>query len=379
MDLELTEEQKQVQQTARKLALETLSKDSRERDAEEKFPHNAWKKFAEAGFAGMMIPEEYGGSNMDTVSYVLAIKEISKVDASGGVILSVNNSLACYPIYTFGNEDQKKKYLVPLAKGEKLGAYALTEPNAGSDAANQQTTAIPDGNYFVLNGTKNFITNGMYADAYVVYTATDKSKKAKGITAFIVEKGTAGFSVGKKEKKLGIRSSDTVSLIFENCRVPKENILGEFNEGFKIAMSTLDGGRIGIAAQALGIAEAAYDSAVKYSKERKQFGKTISEFQATQFKLADMKIQIDAAMLLMLRAASKRDRGERYTLEASMAKLYASETAMRVTTEAVQIHGGYGYIKDFPVERFMRDAKITEIYEGTSEVQRLVISREILK
>jgi alkylation response protein AidB-like acyl-CoA dehydrogenase len=379
MNFDFTPEQLEVKRTAREISEEWLAKDAGERDENEEFPTEAIKKFMELGFGGMLVPENYGGSGMDTISYVLALEEIARIDASACVILSVNNSLACYPILTFGTEAQKKKYLLPLAKGEQLGAYCLTEPNAGSDAGNQQTTARPEGDFYILNGSKMFVTNGTKADTYVVYTSTEKEKKTAGITAFIVERNTPGLIVGKKEKKLGIRSSDTSQIIFENCKVPKENLLGKYNEGFKIAMSTLDGGRIGIAAQALGIAQGAIEAAVRYSKERKQFNKLISEFQATQFKIADMYTRIQAARLLILQAAVKRDKGEKFIKEASMAKLYASETAMWVTNQAVQIFGGYGYIREFPVERFMRDAKITEIYEGTSEIQRIVISRDILR
>jgi alkylation response protein AidB-like acyl-CoA dehydrogenase len=327
----------------------------------------------------MMVDPKYGGSGLDAISYVIAMEELSKVDASASVVVSVNNSLVCYGIEAYGNEEQKLKYLVPLATGEKIGAFCLSEPEAGSDATSQQTTAIDMGDHYLLNGTKNWITNGNSASTYIVIAQTDVSKGHRGINALIVEKGMPGFEVGVKENKLGIRGSDTHSLLFTDVKVPKENRIGEDGFGFKFAMKTLAGGRIGIAAQALGIASGAYELALAYSKERKAFGTTISNHQAIQFKLADMATEIEAARLLCLKAAWLKDNHQEYALASSMAKLFASETAMKTTVEAVQIHGGYGFVKEFHVERLMRDAKITQIYEGTSEIQRIVISREILK
>jgi len=379
MNFQFTEEQIMIKETARRFAEEELAPTVAERDEKEEFPEQAVKKLGELGFMGMMVPTNYGGAGLDTISYVLAMEEIAKVDASTAVIMSVNNSLVCYGLNEWGTEEQKQKYLVPLASGRMLGAFALSESEAGSDASNQRTTAVLDGDSYVLNGTKNFTTNGLHADVVVVFASTDRSKGSHGISAFIVEKGTPGFSVAKKERKLGIRSSDTVSLSFEDCRVPVGNRLGEEGIGFKIAMKTLDGGRIGIAAQALGIAQASLEASVRYSKQRKAFGQYLSEFQAIQFKLADMVTNIEAARLLTLEAAAKKDAGERYTEIAAMAKLYASEVAVECALEAVQIYGGYGYIKEYPVERFLRDSKITEIYEGTSEIQRIVIARGLLK
>lgn len=367
-----------IRETARKFAQEELAPTVSERDEKEEFPYDAVKKLGELGFMGMMVSEKYGGAGLDTISYVLAVEEISKVDASAGVIMSVNNSLVCFGLEEWGTEEQKQKYLVPLATGKLLGAFALSEPDAGSDAANLQTTAVRDGDYYVLNGTKNFITNGAHADIVLVMAATDRSKGTRGISTFIVEKGTPGLSIAKKEKKLGIRSSDTASLMFEDCRIPAANRIGEEGFGFKFAMITLDGGRIGIAAQALGIAEASFEAALTYSKQRKAFGQPIAEFQAIQFKLADMSTKIEAARLLTHYAAALKDSGKRYTYAAARAKLFASRVAVESALEAIQIHGGYGYIRDFPVERYLRDAKITEIYEGTSEIQRLVIARELL-
>ena len=348
-------------------------------DEEEKFPYETVKKMGKYGFLGIPFPKEYGGEGGDYLGYAIAVEELSKACGTTGVIVSAHTSLCGSPIFEFGTKEQKEKFLAPLAKGEKLGAFGLTEPNAGTDAAGQQTTAVLDGDEYVLNGTKVFITNAGPADIYVVMAMTDKSKGTRGISAFIVEKGTEGFSIGKKEKKLGIRGSATCELIFENCRIPKENILGKEGQGFKIAMKTLDGGRIGIAAQALGIAQGALDVTVGYVKERKQFGKSIAAFQNTQFELADMKTKIEAARHLVYNAATKKDLGKSYGLEAAMAKLYAAEVAMEVTTKAVQLHGGYGYTREYEVERMMRDAKITEIYEGTSEVQKMVISANLLK
>ena len=379
MKLELTEEQEMLRSTIREFADKEIAPRAAEIDQTAEFPFDNVKKCAELNLMGVSVPEEYGGGGMDTVSYCIVIEEISRVCGSTGVILSVNNSLVCDPIMDFGTEEQKKKYLTPLAKGEKIGCHALTEPGAGSDAANQQTKAVKDGNDWVLNGTKVFITNGNAADIILVFARTDPEKKSKGITAFIVEKENPGFSVAKVEDKLGIRASGSSELVFEDCRVPDANRLGEEGQGFKVAMHTLDGGRIGIAAQAVGIAQGAFETALNYSKERVQFGKPISSFQAIQFTLADMATEIDAARLLTYRAAWIRDSSERWTEAASMAKLFASETAMKVATKAVQVLGGYGYVRDYPVERFFRDAKITEIYEGTSEVQRMVIAHSRLK
>jgi alkylation response protein AidB-like acyl-CoA dehydrogenase len=379
MTFDYTETQLMIQETAREFAEEELSPRAAERDEKEEFPSDAVKKLGELGFMGMMVPEQYGGAGLDTVSYVLAMIEISKADASCGVIMSVNNSLVCFGINEWGTEEQKEKYLKPLAMGKMLGAFALSEPEAGSDASNQQTTAVRDGDYYVFNGTKNFITNGSHADVILVMAQTDKSKGAHGISAFIVEKGTPGLSVAKKEKKLGIRSSDTVSLSFQDCRVPLQNRIGDEGFGFKFAMRTLDGGRIGIAAQALGIAHAALHYSISYSKQRKAFGKYLSDFQAIQFKIAEMKTKLDAAQLLTIKAAYLKDAEKPYGSAAAMAKLFASRIAVESALEAIQIHGGYGYIKEYPVERLLRDAKITEIYEGTSEVQRIVIARELLK
>lgn len=378
MNFELTEEHLMIQQAARDFAQNELKPGVIERDEHQKFPAEQIKKMGELGFMGMMVSPEYGGGGMDTISYVLAMEEISKVDASCSVAMSVNNSLVCWGLETYGTEEQKRKYLVPLAKGEIIGAFCLSEPEAGSDATSQHTTAIDAGDHYVLNGTKNWITNGSSASVYLVIAQTDVAKGHKGINAFIVEKGWPGFSIGPKENKMGIRGSDTHSLMFTDVKVPKENRIGEDGFGFKFAMKTLTGGRIGIAAQALGIASGAYELALQYSKERKAFGKTISQHQAIQFKLADMATSIEAARLMTLKAAWEKDNGVDYALTSSMAKLYASQAAMDITVEAVQVHGGYGYVKEFHVERLMRDAKITQIYEGTSEVQKIVISRSIL-
>ena len=332
-----------------------------------------------AGFMGIPFPKKYGGEGGDNLGYAMAVEELSRVCGTTGVIVSAHTSLGAHPIFEFGTEEQKEKFLVPLAKGEKLGAFGLTEPNAGTDAAGQQTTAVLDGDEYVLNGSKIFITNAGYAHTYIIMAMTDKKAGTRGISAFIVDADTPGFSVGPKEKKLGIRGSATCELIFENCRIPKENILGKEGIGFKVAMKTLDGGRIGIAAQALGIAQGALDETIHYVKERKQFGRSIANFQNTQFQLADMAAKIESARLLVYKAAYNKDKGLSYSYEAAMAKLVAAETAMEVTTKAVQLHGGYGYTREYPVERMMRDAKITEIYEGTSEVQRMVISAALLK
>lgn len=379
MNFNFTEEQLAVRDAAREFANSELLPGVIERDTHQQFPASQIKKMGELGFMGMMVSEKYNGGGMDTISYVLAMEEISKIDASCSVAMSVNNSLVCWGLETFGNEDQKQKYLTRLATGELLGAFCLSEPEAGSDATSQKTTAIDKGDHYLLNGTKNWITNGGNADVYIVIAQTDIEKKHKGINALIVEKGQEGFVVGKKEDKMGIRGSDTHSLMFTDVKVPKENRIGEDGFGFTFAMKTLNGGRIGIAAQALGIASGAYELALAYSKERKAFGVKISEHQAIQFKLADMATNIEAARLLCLQAAYKKDNHEDYSTASAMAKLFASETAMNVTTEAVQVHGGYGYVKEYHVERLMRDAKITQIYEGTSEIQRIVISRGVLK
>ena len=379
MIFDFSETQLMIRETAKKFAEEELAPSAAERDEKEEFPSEAVKKLGELGFMGMMVSEKYEGAGFDTVSYVLAVEEISKIDASVGVIMSVNNSLVAWGIETYGNEVQKEKYLRDLAAGRKLGAFALSEPEAGSDATNQRTTAVRDGDFYILNGTKNFITNGAHAEIVLVMASTERSKGPHGVSTFIVEKSFLGFSVAKKEKKLGIRSSDTVSLAFQDCRIPKENLIQEEGFGMKFALRTLDGGRIGIAAQALGIAQASLEASVKYSKERKAFGHPIAEFQAIQFKLADMATNVEAARWLTLKAAAVKDKGENYSTAAAMAKLYASKVAVNSALEAIQIHGGYGYIREYPVERFLRDSKITEIYEGTSEIQRIVISRSLLE
>jgi alkylation response protein AidB-like acyl-CoA dehydrogenase len=379
MRFELSEEHLMIRKAARDFAQTELLPGVIERDEHQKFPAEQMKKLGELGFLGMMVDPKYGGAGLDAISYVLAMEEISKVDASASVVMSVNNSLVCWGLETFGNEEQKQKYLVPLAKGELIGAFCLSEPEAGSDATSQRTTAVDMGDYYLLNGTKNWITNGSTASVYLVIAQTDVAAGHKGINAFIVEKDMPGFSVGPKENKLGIRGSDTHSLMFTDVKVPKENRIGENGFGFKFAMKTLAGGRIGIASQALGIASGAYELAVAYSKERKAFGKQISMHQAIQFKLADMATEIEAARLLCLQAAWLKDNHLEYAQASSMAKLFASRVAMWVTTEAVQVHGGYGYVKEFHVERLMRDAKITQIYEGTSEVQKIVISRTLLQ
>jgi alkylation response protein AidB-like acyl-CoA dehydrogenase len=379
MKFDLTEEHLMIRDAARDFAQNELLPGVIERDENQKFPSEQVKKMAELGFMGMMVSPDYGGGGMDTISYVLAMEEISKVDASAAVIMSVNNSLVCWGLETYGSQEQKDKYLRRLATGEIIGAFCLSEPEAGSDATSQQTTAIEKDDYYLLNGTKNWITNGNSASIYLVIAQTDPSLGHKGINAFIVEKETKGVIVGKKEDKLGIRGSDTHSIMFNDVQVPKENRIGEDGFGFSFAMKTLSGGRIGIAAQALGIASGAYELALEYSKQRKAFGKEISRHQAIAFKLADMATEIDAARLLCLRAAWLKDNGMNYDREGAMAKVFASETAMKTTTEAVQVHGGYGFVKEYHVERLMRDAKITQIYEGTSEIQRIVISRSILK
>ncbi len=378
MNFELSEEHLMIRQAARDFAQNELKPGVIERDEHQKFPAEQIKKMGELGFLGMMVSPKYGGGGMDAISYVLAMEEISKVDASASVVMSVNNSLVCWGLETFGNEEQKLKYLLPLAKGEIIGAFCLSEPEAGSDATSQHTTAIDAGDHYLLNGTKNWITNGSNASVYIVMAQTDVAKGHKGINALIVEKGAPGFTIGPKENKLGIRGSDTHSLMFTDVKVPKANRIGEDGFGFKFAMKTLTGGRIGIAAQALGIAGGAYELALQYSKERKAFGVPISQHQAIQFKLADMATNIEAARLLCYKAAWTKDQGLDYTLSAAMAKLFASQVAMDTTIEAVQVHGGYGYVKEFHVERLMRDAKITQIYEGTSEVQKIVIARQII-
>jgi len=384
MHFQLSEEHLMIQKAARDFAQNDCLPGVIERDEHQRFPKEQVFKLAELGFMGMMVDPKYGGAGMDTVSYVLAMEEVSKVDASVSVCMSVNNSLVCWGLEKFGNEAQKQKYLVPLAQGRKdgelyIGAFLLSEPEAGSDATSQRTTAEDKGDHYLLNGTKNWITNGNSASVYLVIAQTDAAKGSRGINAFIVEKNSPGVVVGAKENKLGIRGSDTHSILFNDVKVPKENRIGEDGFGFKFAMKTLSGGRIGIASQALGIASGAYELALKYSKERKAFGKEIMHHQAIQFKLADMATRIEAARLLCLRAAWEKDQHLDFTLSSSMAKVFASETAMWTATEAVQVHGGYGYVKEYHVERLMRDAKITQIYEGTSEVQRIVISRSILK
>lgn len=379
MNFELNEEHLMIQKAARDFAQNELLPGVIERDEHQKFPHEQIKKLGELGFLGMMVDPKYGGSGMDTISYVLAMEEISKVDASASVVMSVNNSLVCWGLETFGNEEQKQKYLTPLAKGEIIGAFCLSEPEAGSDATSQRTTAEDKGDYYLVNGTKNWITNGNSASVYLVMAQTSPELGHKGINALIIEKNTPGVSVGPKENKMGIRGSDTHSIMFNDVKVAKTNRIGEDGFGFKFAMKTLAGGRIGIASQALGIASGAYELALDYSKTRKAFGKEISKHQAIQFKLADMATEIDAARLLCIRSAWDKDNGRAYDQTSSMAKLYASRVAMWVTTEAVQIHGGYGYVKEYHVERLMRDAKITQIYEGTSEVQKIVIARSLIK
>ncbi|MEC7646279.1 MAG: acyl-CoA dehydrogenase [Bacteroidota bacterium] len=379
MNFQLLEEHKMIRDAARDFAQTELLPGVIERDEKQEFPKEQIKKLAELGFLGMMVAPKYGGAGMDTISYVLAMEEISKVDASCSVVMSVNNSLVCWGLETFGTEEQKEKYLTPLATGEIIGAFCLSEPEAGSDATSQQTTAIDQGDHYLLNGTKNWITNGATASVYLVIAQTDVEKGHRGINAFILEKEMEGFIIGPKENKLGIRGSDTHSLMFTDVRVPKENRIGEDGFGFTFAMKTLSGGRIGIAAQALGIASGAYELSLQYSRERKAFGKEISKHQAIAFKLADMATEIDAARLLCLKAAWLKDNAKNYDKAGAMAKVFASETAMNTTVEAVQIHGGYGFVKEYHVERLMRDAKITQIYEGTSEIQRIVISRSILK
>ncbi len=379
MDFRIPKEHEMLKQMYREFTENEVKPLAEEVDEKEMFPVETVKKLARYGFLGIPIPKEYGGQGGDNLAYSMAVEELSKACATTGVIVSAHTSLCVAPIYEFGSEQQKQKYLIPLAKGEKLGAFGLTEANAGTDAAGQQTKAVLEGDHYILNGSKIFITNAGYADIYIIMAMTDKSKGVKGISAFIVEKEFEGFSVGKKEAKMGIKGSATCELIFENVKVPKENLLGREGKGFSIAMKTLDGGRIGIAAQALGISQGAIDETVKYVKERKQFGRSIAKFQNTQFTLADMQTKTDASRLLVYRAAKAKDNKQRYSGDAAMAKLFAAETAMDVTTKAVQLHGGYGYTREYPVERMMRDAKITEIYEGTSEVQKMVIAGNMLR
>ncbi|HLV46188.1 MAG TPA: acyl-CoA dehydrogenase family protein [Flavobacterium sp.] len=379
MDFKLTEEQLMIQQAARDFAQTELLPGVIERDEQSKFPADAVKKMGELGFLGMMVDPKYGGAGLDSVSYVLAMEEIAKVDASAAVVMSVNNSLVCAGMEKYCSEEQKQKYLVPLAKGEVIGAFCLSEPEAGSDATSQKTTAIDMGDHYLLNGTKNWITNGSTASTYLVIAQTDAEKGHKGINAFIVEKGWEGFEIGPKEKKMGIRGSDTHSLMFTDVKVPKENRIGADGFGFAFAMNVLNGGRIGIASQALGIAQGAYELALKYAKERKAFKTEIINHQAVAFKLADMAVNITAARMLCMKAASEKDNGQDISISGAMAKLFASQTAMDTTIEAVQIHGGNGYVSEYHVERMMRDAKITQIYEGTSEIQKIVISRGIAK
>lgn len=379
MNFELTKEQSVAQKLFRDFAEAEVKPLAQEIDEEERFPTETVEKLKKYGFLGIPFSKQFGGQGCDTLTYAICVEEMSRVCGTTGVIVSAHTSLGADPINKYGTPAQKEKYLVPLARGEKLGAFGLTEPGAGTDASGQQTKAVLDGDHYVLNGSKIFITNGGQADIYIIFAMTDKSKGTKGISAFIVEKDFPGFSIGKKELKMGIRASSTTELIFENCIVPKENLLGQEGKGFGIAMGTLDGGRIGIAAQALGLAQGALDETVAYVKERKQFGRPIAAFQNTQFELANMKTKIEAARLLVYKAALAKDKGGKFSTDAAMAKLYASEVAMEVTTKAVQLHGGYGYTRDYNVERMMRDAKITEIYEGTSEVQRMVISGALLK
>jgi len=379
MNFLLSEEHQMMQKMVRDFAVKECGPTAAERDEAERWDMDIWRKMAELGLCGIPWPEKYGGAGADYLSYVIAIEELSRVDSSVGVTLSAHTSLAGWPIYAFGTEEQKQTYLRPMAEGKKLGAYCLTEAGSGSDAAGMKTSATLDGDEWVLNGSKIFITNGSDADVFIVFAQTDPEKKHRGTAAFIVERSFPGFSVGKKEKKLGIRSSSTTEVIMENCRVPGKNLLGQVGEGFKIAMMTLDGGRNGIAAQALGIAQGAFDHAVDYAKERIQFGKPIAKLQAIQFKIADMATKIEAARLLTYQAAWREDQGIPYGLQSAMSKLFAGDIAMEVTIEAVQVFGGYGYTRDYPVERFMRDAKITQIYEGTNEIQRLVISGHLLR
>ncbi|MDD2481619.1 MAG: acyl-CoA dehydrogenase [Lutispora sp.] len=379
MNFNLTKEQEMVKTLMREFAEKEVKPIAADIDEEERFPRETVEKMARYAMMGIPFPKELGGAGGDTLSYIIAVEELSRVCGTTGVILSAHTSLGAHPIYQYGTEEQKEKYLKPLAEGKYLGAFGLTEPNAGTDAAGQQTIAVLEGNHYVIDGSKVFITNGGESDIYIIFAMTDKAKGTRGISAFIVEKDFPGFSIGKIENKMGIRGSSTSELIFENCIVPKENLLGQEGKGFGIAMQTLDGGRIGIAAQALGIAQGALDECTKYMKERKQFGKPLAAFQGLQWMYADMATKVQAARFLVYNAAMKKDQKLPFATEAAMAKLFASETAMEVTTNAVQIHGGYGYIREYPIERMMRDAKITEIYEGTSQVQKMVIAANLLK
>jgi butyryl-CoA dehydrogenase len=379
MDFSLTDDERLIRDTAREIAREVIAPRAAEVDATGRFPRENVAKLAELGFMGMMVAEEYGGAGLSSQAYVLAMEEVSAACASTGVIMSVNNSLVCHPIEHFGTAEQKSRTLPKLATGQWLGAYCLSEPNTGSDAARQQTTAVRKGDRWVLNGTKNFITNGQVADLYVVYVMTDPAAGHKGISAFLVEATTPGLTRGAKEKTMGIRGSSTCQIVLTDCEVPAENLLGGIGDGFKVALNTLDGGRIGIAAQAVGIAQACLSAATRYATEREAFGQAIGRFQAIQWMLADMATETDAARLLTLQAAAKKDAGERYTMEASVAKVFASRTAVTAADRAVQVHGGYGYLQDYPVERYYRDAKVTEIYEGTSEIQKHIIASTVLK
>lgn len=378
MDFNLTKEQQMVRDMVREFTENEIKPIAAEIDESGEYPWPVLKKMGELNIMGMTVPKEWGGAGVDSISYSIAIEEIAKVCGSTSVIMAVHNSVCCYPIYKFGNDFQREKFLKPLVSGEQIGGFALTEPGAGSDAGAVRMKAIPDGDEYVLEGNKIFITSGTEAGVILLLASTDPSKGTRGLTAFLVEKGTPGFSYGTVENKMGVRASATAELVFENCRIPKENLLGELNQGFQIGMTTLDAGRIGIAAQAVGIAQGALDESVKYAKEREQFGRPIGKFQAIQWKLAEMATKIDAARFLVYKAAYLKDMGKPYTKESAMAKLYASKIAVEVANQAVQIHGGYGYTKDYPVERFFREAKITEIYEGTSEIQRIVIAREVL-
>ncbi len=379
MNFEFTEEQIMIQESAKDFAVNEIAPTAIERDINAVFPTEIVKQMGELGFMGMMVSPDYGGAGMDTISYVLAMIEISKVDASLGVVMSVNNSLVCWGLESYGSDFIKEKYLTPLAKGEKLGSFALSEPKAGSDATKQKTTADKDGDFYLLNGMKNWISNGQSADYHLVMATTDKEKAHKGISTFLVEKDTEGFGHGVKEDKLGIRSSDTCSITFDNCKVPVENLVWQEGKGFNFAMNTLNGGRIGIASQAIGIAEASMEASIKYARERKAFGKEIAKFQAIQFMISDMAVKIDAAKMLTFKAAALKDADRLFVSEAAMAKLYASKISVECALDAIQIHGGYGYVREYLVERYLRDAKITEIYEGTSEIQRIVIARSLLK
>ncbi len=379
MNFEFTEEQIMIQESAKEFAVNEIAPTAIERDKNAVFPAEIVKQMGELGFMGMMVSPDYGGAGMDTISYVLAMIEISKVDASLGVVMSVNNSLVCWGLESYGSDFIKEKYLTPLAQGKKLGSFALSEPEAGSDATKQKTTADKDGDFYILNGIKNWTSNGQSADYHLVMATTDKEKAHKGISTFLVEKGTEGFGHGVKEDKLGIRSSDTCSITFDNCKVPVENLVWEEGKGFNFAMNTLNGGRIGIASQAIGIAEASMEASIKYARERKAFGKEIAKFQAIQFMISDMAVKIDAAKMLTFKAAATKDAGKSYVSEAAMAKLYASKISVECALDAIQIHGGYGYVREYLVERYLRDSKITEIYEGTSEIQKIIIARSLLK